>query len=104
VFRSSLGRQLPSLLRIQGLPIGLPQFVRLYARLMANRRVPLLAKLATVRGLLFLLTSCAIELDFIPVIGELDWLLVGDLSLQLFIWSCPPRENVSGIAWGGITS
>jgi hypothetical protein len=35
--------------------------------------------------LLVLLTPRAIELDFIPVISELDWLLVGYLALQLFI-------------------
>jgi hypothetical protein len=89
---------------MRGLLSGLPQFIRLFARLMANRRVPLLAKLATVLGLLFLLTLRAIELDFIPVIGQLDWLLVGYLSLQLSLWLCPPRENVGGIAGGGITS
>jgi hypothetical protein len=97
-------RQLLSPLRIRGLLSDLPQVIRLYARLMANRWVPLLAKPATVLGLLFLLTPPAIELDFIPVIGQLDWLLVGYLSLQLSIWLCPPREHVSGIAGGGITS
>ncbi|MFZ1119121.1 MAG: hypothetical protein WAN81_02735 [Candidatus Binataceae bacterium] len=83
--------------------IYLPQFVRLFARVTADRRVPLLAKLATVLGLLLLLTPPAIELDFIPVIGQLDWLLVGYLSLRLFIL-CPLRENVTGIAGGGLTS
>jgi hypothetical protein len=104
VFRSSMRRQLLSPRRIHGLLSDLPQVIRLYARPMANRRVPLLAKLATVLGLLFLLTLCAIELDFIPVIGQLDWLLIGYLALQLSIWLCPPRENVGGIAGGGITS
>jgi hypothetical protein len=89
---------------MRGLPIGLPQFVRLFARLMEDRRIPLLAKLATVLGLLVLLTPRAIELDFIPVIGRLDWLLVGYLSIQLFIWLCPPRKYVSGIAAGGLHS
>jgi uncharacterized membrane protein YkvA (DUF1232 family) len=89
---------------MRGLLSDLPQVIRLYARLMANRRVPLLAKLATVLGLLFLLTPCAIELDFIPVIGQRDGLLVGYLSLQLSIWLCPPREHVSGIRGGGVTS
>jgi hypothetical protein len=45
-----------------------------------------------VLGLLVLLTPPAIELDFIPVIRQLDRLLVGYLSLELFIWLCPPRK------------
>jgi hypothetical protein len=43
VFRSSLKRQLLSPLRMRGLLIYLPQFVRLFGRLMENRLVPLLA-------------------------------------------------------------
>jgi hypothetical protein len=46
--------------------------------------------------LLVLLTPPAIELDFIPVIGRLDGLLVGYLSLELFIWLCPPRDFTVG--------
>jgi hypothetical protein len=94
-------------LRMRGLLIYLPQFVWLFARLMVDRQVPLLAKLATVLGLLLLFTPPAIELDFVPVTGQLDWLLVAYFSLQLFIWLCPAdvvRENVTGIAPGGLTS
>jgi hypothetical protein len=86
---------------MRGLPIGSPQFVRLFARLMENQRVPLLAKLATVLGLLLLLTPRAIELDFIPASGQLDWLLVGYVALQHFIWLCP---YVSWIVGGCLTS
>jgi hypothetical protein len=42
------------------LPIYLPQFVRLFAWLMANRLLSLLGKLAAVLGLLVLLTPPAI--------------------------------------------
>ena len=62
-----------------------------------------LASLPPFLGLLFLLTPPAIELDFIPVIGQLDCLLVGYLFLRLFIWLFPLRENVTGIAAGGLT-
>lgn len=89
---------------MRGLLIYLPQFVRLFARLTADRRVPLLVKLATVLGLLLLLKPPAIELDFIPVIDHLDWLLFGYLSLRLFIWLFQLRENVGGIAGSGLTS
>jgi len=93
--------QLLNPLRIGGVVRYLPQFVRLFARLMADRRVPILAKLAPFVGLAILLTPPAIELDFIPLVGELDWLVVGYLSLQLFIWLCPAdvvREHVSQLA------
>jgi hypothetical protein len=40
----------------------------------------LLAKLASVLGLVLLLTPPATELDLIPVVGHLEWLLVGYLS------------------------
>ena len=103
MFRSSVRERLLSPLRMRGLLIYLPRFVRLFARL-TDRRVPLPAKLATVLGLLLLLKPHAIELDFIPVIGHLDWLLFGYLSLRLFIWLFPLRENVSGIAGSGLTS
>lgn len=67
----------------------------------------LLAKLTPVPGLLLLLTPPATELDLIPVVGQLDWLLVGHLSFQLFIWLCPidvVRENVTRMARGPLTS
>jgi hypothetical protein len=76
--------------------VYLPQFVRLCPRLMPNRRVPLLAKLATVLGSLVLLTPPAIELDFIPVISRLDGMLLGYLSLEPFIWLCPSRVMSAG--------
>jgi hypothetical protein len=50
-----------------------------------------------------LITPPAIELDFIPIIGELDWLLVIYFSLKLFIWMCPAdvvREHVAQVARG----
>ena len=69
--------------------------------------LPLLAKLAPVLRLLLLLTPPATERDLIPVVGQLDWLLVGNLSLQLFIWLCPidvVREHVTRMARGPLTS
>jgi hypothetical protein len=39
----------------------------------------------------------------VPIIGELDWMLVVYLSLKLFIWMCPPdvvREHVAQVARG----
>jgi len=67
----------------------------------------LVAKLVPVLRLPLLLTPPATELDLIPVVGQLDWLLVGYLSLQLFIWLCPidvVREHVTRMARGPLTS
>jgi hypothetical protein len=44
-----------------------------------------------------------LELGFIPIIGEFDWLLVGIICLKIFIWLCPPdmvREHVSDVVRG----
>jgi hypothetical protein len=90
-------------LQVGRLVIFLPQFLRLFYRLINDARVPMLAKLVPVMGLLLLLTPPALELDLVPIVGELDWLLVGYLSLKVFIWLCPPdvvREQVSRIARG----
>jgi hypothetical protein len=67
----------------------------------------LLAKLAPVLGLPLVLAPPATELDLIPIVGQLDCLLVGYLSLQLFIWLCPidgVREQVTRMARGPLTS
>lgn len=81
----------------------LPQFVRLFYRLIADERVSMLAKMVPVMGLLLMFTPPALELDMIPLIGELDWILVGYIALKVFIWLCPAdvvREHVRQIARG----
>lgn len=89
--------------RIGGFVAYLPHFVRVFYRLMADPRVSTLAKLVPFLGLLVLLTPPALELDLIPGVGQLDWLLVGYLSLKLFLWLCPPdvvREHVAQVGRG----
>jgi len=95
--------QLLNPLRVRGMLAYLPQFFRVFWRLMADPRVSFLAKVVPPLGLLLLITPPALELDLVPIIGELDWLLVGYLSLKLFIWMCPPdvvREHVAQVARG----
>jgi hypothetical protein len=56
-----------------------------------------------VMGVLLMLTPPALELDMIPIVGELDWILIGYITLKVFIWLCPAdvvREHVSQIARG----
>jgi hypothetical protein len=93
--------QLLSPSRLGGLITHLPSFVRVFYRLMTDRRVSPIAKLVPLLGLLLMFTPPALELDFVPVVGELDWLLVTIISLKVFIWLCPPeivREHVSRVA------
>jgi hypothetical protein len=81
----------------------LPQFLRVFWRLYHDSRVSLLAKSVPLLALLMMLTPPALELDMIPLIGELDWLLTGFIALKVFIWLCPPdvvREHVALISRG----
>jgi hypothetical protein len=81
----------------------LPQFVRVFWRLMKDPRVPLLAKLVPVLALLLMMSPPAIELDLVPILGEIGWLVVGVLAFKVLVWLSPPevvREHVSRIARG----
>ena len=98
-----LRMQFLSPIQLSRLVIFLPQFVRLFYRLITDARVPMLARMVPWMGLLLMVTPPALELDMIPIVGELDWILIGYLSLKVFIWLCPPdvvREHVSQIGRG----
>jgi len=89
--------------QLSRLVIYLPQFVRVFYRLMTDERVPMLAKTVPYMGLLLMVTPPALELDMIPIVGELDWLVIAYLALKVFIWLCPPdvvREHVRQISRG----
>jgi hypothetical protein len=103
MLRNILRMQMLTPARIGGLITHLPKFVRVFLRLMTDARVSIFAKAAPVLILLLMFTPPAIELDFIPIIGELDWILAVFIALKLFIWLCPPevvREHVAQIAHG----
>jgi len=100
MFRSLLRMRLLNPAQLGAMVRYLPHFFRVFYRLMIDRRVPLLVKLVPLLGVLLLLTPPALELDFIPGIGELDWLVVGYVALRLFLWLCPPdvvREHVAQV-------
>jgi hypothetical protein len=103
MFRSILRMQLLSPLQLTRLVAYLPQFARVFWRLMIDDRVSLLAKMVPALAVALMLTPPALELDLVPIVGELDWVLVGYLALKVFVWLCPPevvREHVSRIARG----
>lgn len=89
--------------RVGGMVTHLPKFIRVFYRLMKDERVSILAKAVPFVILLLMFSPPAIELDFIPIIGEVDWLLAAYIALKLFVWLCPPdvvREHVGQIARG----
>jgi uncharacterized membrane protein YkvA (DUF1232 family) len=81
--------------------IHLPNFARLYWRLFRDGRVPILPKALVVLTLVYVVSPIDIIPDFIPVIGEMDDIVVVLSGLWLFIRLCPPevvRETVHDIA------
>jgi len=104
MLRSILRMQLLDPLKLRGLLLYLPQFARVFWRLMHDSRVGLTTKMVPFLGLLLLISPPVLELDMIPIIGELDWLVIGYFTLRLFIWLCPAdivREHVGTVARGG---
>jgi hypothetical protein len=103
MFRQFLRMQFLSPMTVGRIVAYLPQFVRVFWRLMTDPRVPILPKMVPVLALLLMFTPPALELDFVPLVGELDWILVSVAALKLFVWLCPPeivREHVSRIGRG----
>ena len=103
MWRELLRARLINPLKLQKVVLHSPRFVRVFYRLMKDHRVSWLAKAVPLIGVMMLITPPALELDFIPIIGELDWLLVGYLTLKLFLWMCPAdvvREHVAQVARG----
>src|SRR5271154_827944 len=103
MFSKILRMQFLGPMQLSKLVMYLPQFVRVFYRLYTDERVSMLAKTVPWMGLALMLTPPALELDMIPIVGELDWLVIGYLSLKVFIWLCPPdvvREHVVQIGRG----
>ena len=89
--------------RVGGMVTHLPKFIRVFYRLMRDDRVSVFAKAMPFLILFLMFTPPAIELEFIPILGEVDWLLAAYIALKLFVWLCPPdvvREHVGLIARG----
>src|ERR1700722_15341141 len=103
MFSKMLRMQFLGPIQLSRLVMYLPQFVRLFYRLWTADRVPMLAKTVPWVGGARVVTPPALERDMIPIVGELDWLVIAYLSLKVFIWLCPPdvvREHVIQIGRG----
>lgn len=89
--------------RLARLFYHLPNFLKLFWRLLLDRRVPLWPKLLLSLLLAYLLAPLDLVADFLPGLGQLDDLIVLFLGLQAFVRLCPRevmREHVEAIAAG----
>ncbi len=79
----------------------LPDFVRLYWRLLRDRRVSIWPKALLVFSLVYLVSPIDLLPDTIPLVGEVDDLIVLITACRLFIYLCPRavvRQHVQDIA------
>ena len=63
--------------------------LRMFIRLMADRRVPLWVKLIPIAAVVYIVSPVDLRPDFIPIIGQLDDLLITILLLVLFVLFAP---------------
>lgn len=87
---------------IRGLELlrHLPQFVRLYWRLLRDPRVSMWPKALLVVGILYMLSPLDLVPDVLPVLGQVDDLVLLIIFCRLFIYLCPAdvvREHVGRI-------
>jgi len=77
--------------------------IRLAGRLLVDRRVPLWSKLVIPGlALAYLIIPLDLIADYIPVLGQVDDLMLIALGLQAFILACPKsiaQEHMARI-WG----
>ena len=89
--------------RIAQLWYHLPNFLKLFWRLLKDRRVSLWPKLVLILVLLYVFSPIDLLPDFLVVLGQIDDLVVIFLGLRVFIRLCPKevvREHVLAIAAG----
>jgi uncharacterized membrane protein YkvA (DUF1232 family) len=81
----------------------LPNFLKLFSRLMADQRVALRVKLVPLGVFAYLLLPADLMPDMLPGFGQVDDIVVILLGLRFFLRLCPPEiihEHVKAIAAG----
>ena len=89
--------------RIAQLWYHLPNFLRLFWRLLKDPRVSYWPKLVLILVLLYVFSPIDLLPDFLAVLGQIDDLVVIFLGLRVFVRLCPKevvREHVQAIAAG----
>jgi uncharacterized membrane protein YkvA (DUF1232 family) len=68
----------------------LPQFVKLYARLYKDPRVPLYLKVLLILAFVYLISPVDLVPDFlVPILGQIDDLFILMIVLRFFLKKCP---------------
>ena len=75
-------------------------FLRLIIRLMADRRVSIWIKLIPVAAVAYILSPFDLRPDFIPVLGQVDDLLIAILLIAVFIMLAPSEARRDGLRPG----
>jgi uncharacterized membrane protein YkvA (DUF1232 family) len=81
----------------------LPSFAKLFLRLIKDPRVGFRTKLIPLGVLAYLILPTDLVPDFLPIIGQVDDLLVIFFGLKFFLRFCPKevvQEHVRAIAAG----
>ena len=63
--------------------------LRMFIRLMADRRVPVWVKLIPVLAVIYIISPIDLRPDFIPLLGQLDDLVIAVLLMVLFVVFAP---------------
>lgn len=71
--------------------LHLPNFVRLYARLLRDRRVSWVPKAALGGAVLYIVLPFDLIPDVVPFLGRVDDLVLFLGACRLFIRMCPPE-------------
>jgi uncharacterized membrane protein YkvA (DUF1232 family) len=78
----------------------LPDFIRLYWRLLGDQRVSIWPKALLALAVLYVLSPVDLVPDVIPFVGEIDDLVVLIAACRVFVYLCPPdvvQEHVQEI-------
>jgi uncharacterized membrane protein YkvA (DUF1232 family) len=76
-------------MRAVSLLFQLPSLLRLYWRLLGDRRVPLWPKAVLVGAVAYVVSPFDLVPDFTPIVGQLDDLTLLVLVGRAFLWWCP---------------
>ena len=67
----------------------LPDFARLYLRLLGDRSVPFMAKAILVAGVIYAISPLDFLPDMMPLLGQVDDLSIFIMACRAFIQLCP---------------